>query len=349
MARAERSRPPAEFSAPASAQSDHSEQVDAITSIKELADDFRHESLSPNGRASDCSSAPSPRSGLDRAGVRGREGGRGRVLLRHCRLHATAGARTMGLDDRDYMRERYRQRQGLDPGGTVWNDKKARREQASSGYKKAVPLGSASWIGKPIKMKAGGSGGGAWFSSKNRGFDYHRGRYRPSPDVRPHPLQGWIFLLSAIGLAIPAYREAKRAGWLPDWRAEVPFPSSGSVTVANGVDGRFATGNLGVRTDQANAVDQLFSRRTDEHIISVYVRRHDVVRIPVPPGTYRMKLVEGDKWHGPTEFFGPSTTFETVKRPVTIEPRGGFTIDLHRSPAGNLHTSINLQNPEPLD
>lgn len=231
----------------------------------------------------------------------------------------------MGLDDRDYMRERYRKRQGLGRDGTTWNDKRARREQA---------LGDD----------------GAWFSAKNRGFDFQKGRYRASPAVfKPHPLQGWIFLLSAIAIAIPAYREAKRSGWLPDRRAEVPFPSSGSVTVANGVDGRLATGNLGVRTDQANAVVQLFSRRTDEHIISIYVRRHDEVRIPVPPGTYKMKLIEGDKWHGPTDFFGPSTTFETVKKPVTIEPRGGFTVDLHRSPAGNLHTSINLQNPDPLD
>ncbi|MBB3349797.1 hypothetical protein [Sphingomonas sp. BK069] len=67
----------------------------------------------------------------------------------------------MGLDDRDYMRERYRKRQGLDQGDTTWNDKKARREQAGAGYKKTVPLGSASWVGKPIKMKASGTGGGA--------------------------------------------------------------------------------------------------------------------------------------------------------------------------------------------
>lgn len=50
----------------------------------------------------------------------------------------------MGLDDRDYMRERYRKRQGLDPGATQWNDKKARREHAHDQHQKSVPLGSAS-------------------------------------------------------------------------------------------------------------------------------------------------------------------------------------------------------------
>ncbi|NLS27460.1 hypothetical protein S2M10_24560 [Sphingomonas sp. S2M10] len=34
----------------------------------------------------------------------------------------------MGLYDRDYMRERYRQRQGLDPGKVQWNDRAARAD-----------------------------------------------------------------------------------------------------------------------------------------------------------------------------------------------------------------------------
>jgi len=34
----------------------------------------------------------------------------------------------MGIDDRDYMRERYRDRQGKAAGKTIWNDRKARVE-----------------------------------------------------------------------------------------------------------------------------------------------------------------------------------------------------------------------------
>ncbi|MET1081546.1 MAG: hypothetical protein ABWY12_00575 [Burkholderiales bacterium] len=48
----------------------------------------------------------------------------------------------MGLDDRDYMRERYRKRRGLSSENTRWNSKKSRVERDD------VPLGSASWIGK---------------------------------------------------------------------------------------------------------------------------------------------------------------------------------------------------------
>ncbi|MDR6789125.1 hypothetical protein J2Y58_002496 [Sphingomonas sp. BE138] len=34
----------------------------------------------------------------------------------------------MGVDDRDYMRARYRRRQGIDDGPTIWNDKRGRVE-----------------------------------------------------------------------------------------------------------------------------------------------------------------------------------------------------------------------------
>ena len=69
----------------------------------------------------------------------------------------------MGIDDRGYMRERYRARQGQAGASTWWNDRKSRRELGSN--EKAVPLGSASWIG------GGGSGtgsGGGWFDAADR-------------------------------------------------------------------------------------------------------------------------------------------------------------------------------------
>ena len=248
----------------------------------------------------------------------------------------------MGIDDRDYMRERHRQRQGLGPGKTNWNDRKARVEMAHEKHDKAVPLGSASWIGVTPP-------GGAWFAPENRGFDYQKGRHRPGPVLRPHPAQKWIIGLCALTFLIPAYREAKRAGWIPDREPTLAFPSSGSVTVNRDIDPRTATARMSVVTDQANAVIQLFDRETDEHIISAYVRRHGSVTVPVPSGTYRMKVIEGDKWHGPQRFFGPSTTFETVVRPMVFTKRRGNGIDLHRSPAGTLYTTINIRNPKPLN
>lgn len=251
----------------------------------------------------------------------------------------------MGIDDRDYMQHRYRQRQGLSAGKTQWNDKRARQELLRENHKKAVPIGSASWI------ESGGTGGngGGWFDNATLRFE--RGRIRPRSQDRSdgNPAQKWIILLSALTVLIPAYREAKRGGWLPDSQPEIAFPSSGTVTIDAGLDPSSATSRMRVTTDQANAVVQLMNRDTDRHVISVYVRREDDVTVPVPPGTYRMKVIEGNKWHGTTDYFGQSTTFETVIPPMIFTRRQGSGINLHRTPAGTLRTSINFSNPKPLD
>ena len=249
----------------------------------------------------------------------------------------------MGIDDRDYMRERCRDRHGKLNGTTYWNDRKARVEQPQDKHGKAVPLGSASWIG------GGGNGseGTGWFDTASRGFNNQRHGYRPKRRGHPHPAQKWLFLLCVMPILIPAYREAKRSGWIPDRAAELPFPASGTVTVNNNVDPKTAISEIEVTAADANAVVQLFDRKTDAHVISVYVNRNEDVSVPVPPGTYRMKIIEGDKWHGLTKWFGPSTTYETVVRPMIFTRRTSRMIDLHRTPTGNLHTSIN--NPGPLN
>lgn len=223
----------------------------------------------------------------------------------------------MGLDDRDYMRDRYRKRQGL--GGTSWNDRRSRLEH-----------------------------GGAWFEDKNRGQDYQTGRYRSGPQFRAHPLQGWILGLSALLTLIPMYREMKRAGWLPDTSPAVAFPASGSVTVWRDLDPRLLRSRMAVTTAAANAVVQLFDPQTDQHILSVYVRKNDRVELAAPVGTWRMRLAEGQHWHGPRKFFGSSTTYETVAQLMAFPRNGGNGIDLHRRPDGKLPTRINFNDPDPL-
>lgn len=236
----------------------------------------------------------------------------------------------MGLADRDYMRERHRQR----VGGTIWNGKESRVELDDG-----VPLGSAGWIADTDE----------WFSGKGRGSGYRKMRWRPGRRSRPGAAHKWIIALSALTILIPAYREAKRSGRFPDLRPAVAFPRSGSVTVNCNVDPRTATARLRVVTDQANAVVQLYDRATDAHVISVYVRRDDEATVAVPPGEYRMQIVEGDKWHGPADYFGSSTTADTVIAAMRFERQAIHGIDLHRRPDGNLHTRPNLATPAALE
>ena len=211
----------------------------------------------------------------------------------------------MGLADRDYMKERYRERQGLGTGATVWNDKKARPEidRRSS----ASPVRAA-------------------------------GRAVPK----------WLLLVPVLATALSAYRIAKRDGWFPDREPALEFPESGSVTVARTVKPRTARSRLRVVTGGANAVVQLFEPASDRHIISVYVRKDDDVTVAVPPGSYRMRIIEGHKWHGRTRFFGASMTYETVARLMTFTRTHFNIVDLHRSPVGNLPTTVELGSPTPL-
>lgn len=252
----------------------------------------------------------------------------------------------MGLDDRDYMRERYRKRQGLDDGKVRWGFGKAARDARAAKVRdaKSVPLGSASWIDAKSRVEFTEP----WFSTKNRGHDYQKGRYRPSPRFKAHPLQGWILGLSALLTLIPMYGAAKQSGWIPDLAAAQSFPESGSVTVATSLSTKRLTSWLEVQTSNANAVVQLIDPVTREHVLSIYVAGDDRVRVPVPRGTYQMRLIGGQKWHGPIRFFGPNTSYETVVKPMTFERTATHIIDLRRRPDGNLHTRLNVTRPEPL-
>lgn len=236
----------------------------------------------------------------------------------------------MGLDDRDYMRERYRKRRGLPPQDTRWNDNGARveRDDASSD---------------------GTTRGGPWFAPKNQGFDYQKNRWRPGrAKSRPAWLNYVPLGLSALLIAIPMFGDAKRHGWLPDFEREVTFPDSGSVTVARDLNMKRVTSSLLVQTSDANAVVQLYDPETHQHVFSVYVRGNDRVRVPVPRGTYEMRLIEGMKWHGPERFFGRNTAYEIVAKPMVFVHRGGNGIDLRRRPHGGLPTLQMMSDPDKL-
>lgn len=212
----------------------------------------------------------------------------------------------MGLDDRDYMRERHRAR----AKETRWNDRAGRVE-------------------------------GAW-------FDYQRGRFGGARSNFGGMLRWLPFALSLLLIAIPFYGEAQRAGWLPDGTAAIPFPESGSVTVAEGATRKRITSFLTVKTADANVVVQFYDPASGRHVISVYVSKNDRIRVPVPQGTFRMRLIEGQKWHGPARYFGSNTSYETVADLMTFGSRTGHIIDLHRRPEGNLKTRMMLVRPESL-
>src|SRR3546814_14099237 len=86
-------------------------------------------------------------------------------------LRAIGGEPRMGIDDRDYMRERQRARSG----STRWNDRAGRVE-------------------------------GARLDPAIRSFDYQRGRWRGSR--RSSPVRYLPFALSLLIILIPLYGDA---------------------------------------------------------------------------------------------------------------------------------------------
>lgn len=215
----------------------------------------------------------------------------------------------MGIDDRDYMRERYRRRAGL----TRWNDGRARIEAARLDAGHLVHR-----RGQPTRL-----GGGV-------------------------ALRLIVAGLCALLILVPLYGDAQRRGWLPDFSPGKPFPETGSVTVGRNIARARITSALTVVAADPNAVVQLFDPDTDAHVLSVYVAGNRRITIPAPAGTFRMRLIEGKKWHGARRYFGPKTSFETVARLMTFEPGGQRIVDLHRRPDGNLKTRPMISGPVPL-
>jgi len=120
------------------------------------------------------------------------------------------------------------------------------------------------------------------------------------------------------------------------------------VTVANGTTKRKISCWLTVTAADANALVQLYDAKGECHVLTVYIGKNSRVRLPVPAGTYQIRLIEGQKWHGPERFFGSNTAYETIAELMAFTPQSAHILDLHRRPNGNLKTRMVLTNPEKL-
>lgn len=189
---------------------------------------------------------------------------------------------------------------------------------------------------------------GVWFDPVNRGHDYQKGRFRRGLSNHRSRRQLLVYGLSLLLTLVPLYGMAQRDGLFPDLLPGKPFPETGSVTISKLLDGRAITSSLTITASRGNAVVQLFDPASDRHLMSIYVAAGHHVRVPVPSGTYRLKLVEGQKWHGTAEFFGPNTSYETAAALITFSRSGGRAIDLRRRPDGNMPTRPDWSGPEPL-
>ena len=213
----------------------------------------------------------------------------------------------MGIDDRDYMKDRYWEGQGKKPPSrwsfnkaerkaaeadadnaqsrgdkTTWNDKKARRERA--GVDDVLP-GGASWGGKDRSFDQYDSIAAAYpRKTGHRRGQHFNDRRKTSGNrsviYRTTPLYWIMAALSVLGVCIPMLGDLRRGGWLPDRDPGMPFPETGSVSVASDLPMRTVRSRLTVVTSASNAVVQLVHPETDRHALSVFVAANSEVTIP---------------------------------------------------------------------
>ncbi|MDP2129891.1 MAG: hypothetical protein U0975_08485 [Erythrobacter sp.] len=281
----------------------------------------------------------------------------------------------MGIDDRDYMKARYCEQQGKKPPSrwsfnkaerkaaeadadnarsrgdkTTWNEKKARHER--SGADEVLP-GGASLVGKDTSFDQYDHIAAAYARKPNQPRGQHGKRNRGRVN-RADSSQVLRFakvaipVLCLISAAFPMIGDLRRGGWLPDTEPGLPFPETGSVSVANDLPMSRVRSRLKVVTSASNAVVQLVHPETNRHALSVFVAANSEVTIPAPVGIWRMRVIEGQKWHGIAKFFGPNTQYETVAELMEFGHSRGNGIDLHRRIDGNLKTRQMLMGPEPL-
>ncbi|MBS89792.1 MAG: hypothetical protein CL858_04670 [Cupriavidus sp.] len=241
----------------------------------------------------------------------------------------------MGLDDRDYMRERYRQRQGLPAQGLRWNDRKTRCELD-------VPLGSASWV-------SGSARKGSWFEAKNRGHDYQRGRWRPkrsSGTLRTAIVAGVAVALLATGIGARGWiAQRYEALVYPQGRG---FPASGTVSVPVGLDLKRVVAKLTAQGGAENTIIQMIDAKTGRNALSVYIRAHERVTVPVPIGRFRLRLVHGREWTDAKTLFGKGTIHDEIEGTMRFTRKLGHILDLGLGRDSNLTVRRIAARPAPL-
>ncbi|GAO52974.1 hypothetical protein [Novosphingobium sp. MD-1] len=127
--------------------------------------------------------------------------------------------------------------------------------------------------------------------------------------------RGPVLLLLALALAVLAWW-----WWQDSHREYRTFPPSGSVTVTTALRPGAATARLGIRAGSAKAIVQLLAPQSGAHVLSIFLRAGDRRIVPVPPGAWRVRVIEGHAWDGPRRLFGPQTHIRRLPGLLRLAP-----------------------------
>lgn len=222
----------------------------------------------------------------------------------------------MGIADRDYMRERYLERQGLPRAETRWNEQKAR-----------VDLGDDYFTG-------------SWRTR----IRHHQARQK----AMLHALL--LAAGSAVVIAGVTHRADVMRGVETLWRhvGWSSFPATGTVSVSPGLRMDRVKSRLTLQGAADSAIVQLREPATGRHVMSVYVRPSERTTIAAPTGRFSVHFIRGSDWQDTQRFFGDATRHDQVIGTIDFTAAQGHILDLRLGPDSNLVVRRLNTAPEPL-
>lgn len=143
-------------------------------------------------------------------------------------------------------------------------------------------------------------------------------RERASPGSVPDTRIKFIIvaLAAAVLMAVFAWLERPdffKAIGLPNASPDLAFPASGTAAYAEGRPPRNAVSFV-VQDLSGDKLEKVIRFRTPDSrtfVAEMYLRPGDKGEIHLPPGVYRMHLMQGHVWRGPDVHFGAgAATFD---------------------------------------
>ena len=122
----------------------------------------------------------------------------------------------------------------------------------------------------------------------------------------------------------------------------LPLPRNGDVTRYSYGQRALAPFTVRTRSGSGNYYVKLVNVRTNNTVMTLFVREGRTAETKVPLGTYEVRYAVGDKWYGREHLFGPHTSYarcdESFRFYRTSTGYQGYTVELYLQQFGNLET-----------
>lgn len=234
----------------------------------------------------------------------------------------------MGIQDRDYMRER---RHRSTSRGTSGSGSRRRTKAGDGWLVGGTLIGAAvvllSLLAVPL-----------W-----KLFAPHD--WRKSGNAQPKEAVASQSEPPASGLQniLPdtSTKSDRVLGLLPPTKSAQPFPATGAVVAYQEIAGQKLAGFTvdATSTGMTLHVVKVEEWNTQRPLLMTFVPGGSVVKLEVPLGIYRIKIASGDTWYGMDDLFGSATRVQTAEKPLQFYAEGntitGHTLYLQAVTGGN--------------